>query len=119
MPRRWNAVALLISLSLASACGSSTLDDTPVTSVEVQNNLVPATSVTVYAESSGGSLPMLGTVAASRTQKVSANLTGRYRFVAATAVDPTVRTYSQHVEIDDGGRYRWDVRNNVLTRIGD
>ncbi len=118
MPRPWNAVALL-SLSLAGACGSSTLDDTPVTSVEVQNNLVPATSVTVYAESSGGSLPMLGIVGASRTQKVSANLTGRYRFVAATAVDPTVRTYSQHVEIVDDGRYRWDVRNNVLSRIGD
>ena len=114
---RWTAAALVLSGSLLSACAGITPADAPALRVEVLNNVSPARPLTIYAELSGGSKPLLGEVSPGATRTLDLNLAeGEYRLVAGAA-DGT-RIYSRTLQGSKGTRLRWDVQNNVVTDAG-
>ncbi|MDP9349387.1 MAG: hypothetical protein M3P24_09665 [Gemmatimonadota bacterium] len=119
--RRFAALlALLLSTILSSACapaaqGEASAGDGVL--VRVQNNLIPPTSLTVYAVSETGTRRLLGSVNPNVTEtlRFEAGAGGQYRILARTTAGQEV--LSNPVSVRSGEGIRWDVQANIATAL--
>jgi hypothetical protein len=120
MSRIRHALVLLVALPLlaggcsvfkASSRGESVL-------VQVENNLVVPTPISVYVLSAAGDRRLLGTVNAGAHTTLrfrSPVITGNYRFEARVASQRLGDTLqSPLVALSGGETVTWDVRSNVV-----
>lgn len=117
--KRGMLLLLLVGVVGCAAAGRGGAGGTQqgAVAVEVRNNIIPGTSVTVWAAPEVGVRSLVGTVSPSQTRVLRFSPTGAartYRLVAeTTGGDPVV---SNPVVIDGAGtRVVWDLRANIAT----
>jgi hypothetical protein len=86
--------------------------------VEIDNNLLVPTPLTIYVYSSAGARQLLGSVNANRQTTLrfrNGAITGSYRFVAREATQ-TRGDYltSPSIELRGGELVTWNLRSNVV-----
>lgn len=84
------------------------------TTVRVENNLIPPTSLTVSAVPSGGTRRVLGSVSPNATATLRFNAVraaDQYRLVAQAASGAEI--VSNPVTFSPGATVQWDLRSNV------
>jgi hypothetical protein len=114
------ALALLLSTALAGACATFGQGGAPTESqvtVRVENNLIPPTSLTIYAITDRGTRRLLGSVNPSDTQTLhfEAGPGGQYRILARTTGGREI--LSNPVNVSGGEGIRWDVQANIATAM--
>jgi hypothetical protein len=119
--RRFAALlALLLSTALASACATATQGEASAeggAQIRVQNNLIPPTSLTVYAVGETGTRRLLGSVNPNSTQtlRFETSAGGQYRILARTTAGREI--LSNPVTVRSGEGIRWDVQANIATGL--
>ena len=86
--------------------------------LRVENNLIPPTSLSVYAVPEVGSRSLVGAVEPGATATLRFNPmagTGQFRFVAETTAGNEIA--SNPVTISPGATVRWDVSANIATVV--
>lgn len=112
------AVALLLATTgaaCASAGGGQVVEDPDVT-IEVENNLVPPTAVTILVSAATRPEQVLGPVNSQETERFqlrTAVIPGRYRLVAERA--DGARIFSRVIQVvSDGTTVEWDLELNLI-----
>ena len=115
------ALALALPLALLAGCGGAGAEPGEAApgdriAVEVQNNLVPPTSLTVWSVSDTGTRQMLGTVSPSETRTLRMSvprLGSEYQLIAETTSGEEIvsRTF---VMTGDVGAVGWDLTTNAV-----
>lgn len=119
--RRFAALlALLLSTALASACATAGQGEASAEGgamIRVQNNLIPPTSLTVYAVGETGTRRLLGSVSPNSTQtlRFEPGAGGQYRILARTTSGQEI--LSNPVSVRSGEGIRWDVQANIATGL--
>lgn len=115
------AVLPLLAACAAGGTRSGGAPSEPEAVVEVHNNLLPRSSVTVRAISAAGTRTLLGSVSPGQTAVLRYEqpaFQGRYQFVAeADGGGPTVR--SPGMVLRDGVRLVWTLQTNTLLEARD
>src|SRR5688572_12471973 len=109
-------IAAAFALVLGACGGMGQRSQAPATYIIVQNNLVPSTTVAIYASPSGGVQREVGTVPPSTTDTLRFNPlggSGPYQFVAQV-VGGQAFVRNQSV-VTPGSRLEWNLSANVLT----
>jgi outer membrane biogenesis lipoprotein LolB len=107
-------VALLLLTACASGTRSRRVTGDEV-SVEVQNDLLPRTAVTVRVISSSGARRLIGAVSPGQTRMFRFEqqvFLGSYRLVAES--NEGVQVVSIPMVLSSGLRVIWVLRNNIL-----
>ncbi len=106
------AAALLLAACAAAVPGAADAE----LLIRVQNNLVPPTSLTVWAVPATGTRQMLGTVDPSTTATLRfdpAPAAGQYRLMAETTAGTEI--VSNPVVLSDAAVVQWDLSSNIAT----
>lgn len=109
-------VALFAALSGGCAAAGTGAAGGEV-AVRVQNNLIPPTTLTIYAVPETGARRLLGSVTPNSTQTFTF-LPGagvQHRFMARTTAGAEV--VSNPVPVSPGATVRWDVQSNVAAVV--
>ena len=87
--------------------------------VEVENNLIPSTSLTVWMVSRTGTRNMLGTVSPGETDVLTTTglFDGDYRLMAETTAGEELWSNSFYVG-DTSDTVTWDMNANIVTMGG-
>ena len=118
---RGPAAAALVLLLLAPiggcATGSSAGDGSTSAAVEVQNDLIPPASLTIYLVPESGVRHILGDVGPSQTRVLNIRdpLPGQHRFMARTTSGSEIVSNPFAVSASD--TLRWDLSSNIVTTI--
>ena len=114
-------IPLLFGLAVLSGCASSPEEGAAAGTtiqVRVHNDLVPSTSVTVYAVQEGGQRTMLGTVMTGTTDtfRFRPMIASGTHYLVADPPGPGDELRSRPVvfPIDGGARVEWNLMNNCL-----
>lgn len=86
--------------------------------VEVQNNLIPPTSLSVYAVSDTGTRRLVGVVQPSATRTLTFDpvaVSGQYYFVAEGTSGDEIR--SNPITLGRGDTVRWNLSANLVTTV--
>ena len=109
----WGAALLLAVGGCASTGGPAVGGGT---FVEVENNLLPPTAVSVSAVPEMGTPRVIGSVSPSQTEALSFNApaaTAQYQFVAETTSGREI--VSNPLTVPQGSTVVWDLSSNVAT----
>ena len=115
------AIGLGLSLTAcasATAGGAAGVEGEGEVAVLVENNLIPPTSLTVYAVEENGGRRLIGTVDPSETATLSFDPTavaGRYYFAAETTEGTDIA--SNPLTLANVQRVRWDLQSNIATVV--
>lgn len=118
-----NATLLALSVSALTACasggGAATDEALPGegVAVQVENNLIPPTSLTIWLVSTTGARELLGTVSPSETKTLAATearFGGDYRLVAETTAGRELASREFFVGDDTTG-VEWDLNANMIS----
>jgi hypothetical protein len=121
MPRVRHTLALLLALLPLLSGGCSLFKAQSrgeMVRVQVENNLVVPTPITVYVVSAAGDRTLLGTVTAGSHSTLtfrSPVITGNYRFEVRVASQTRGDfLFSPYIALSGGEVVTWDVRANVV-----
>lgn len=112
---RW-ILALFAVVLLAGCASTSESDGAADVAVEVQNDLVPPTSLTVWMVPTVGGRDMLGVVPPGATQTLEFNMTsasGEYRLQAETTAGEEIWSYPFILSESDAAVV-WDLSANSI-----
>lgn len=108
-------LAICIGLVLgACATGGAGTGEEGSTAVQVQNNLIPPTSLTIYVVPDIGSRRLIGTVQPGATRVLRWDPTtasGQFQFAAQTTAGREI--VSNPVSLSRGATVRWDLTANL------
>lgn len=114
--RSFAALFVIAGVLGASACASAGTRPAGAgnTTLRVQNNLVPATPLNVYAVTDAGERTHLGLVSpgATASLRFDTQVGDRLRFVAEPATGAPIMTTP--LGVSPGRTLRWDVNANVV-----
>lgn len=115
MFRRFRLLMLLVLPLLIAAC-ASTRENAPGSevSVRVENNLIPPTTLSVYAVAESGSRQLLGVVRPSQNSTLTFNPSfgGQFRFVAETTGGREI--VSNTITLGEGDGAVWNINSNII-----
>lgn len=115
MLRRFRLVILLVLPLLVAAC-ASTRENAPGSevSVRVENDLIPPTTLSVYAIPESGSRQLLGVVRPSQTQTLTfrPSFPGQFQFVAETTGGQEI--VSNTISLGQGDGAVWSINSNII-----
>jgi hypothetical protein len=120
--RRAGACLVLSFAVLLGACasgGGMSGGGQGSVALEVENNLIPPTSLSVYALPEIGSRQLVGIVQPGRTRVLRfdpVGASGQYRFMAETTEGREI--VSNPLTISSGATVSWDVNSNLATASG-
>jgi heme/copper-type cytochrome/quinol oxidase subunit 2 len=108
---RWLAMILV---AFVAACASRGGTGEGSTTVQVENNVIPSTLVTVWAVPEIGTRVRLGDVLPGQTKALSFNATvaGQYRLLARTTSGAEL--VSNPIFIGSGDTLVWDMSANIV-----
>jgi hypothetical protein len=111
------ALALLLLVGV-SACGmGSSRSEGPTTTLRVENELIPSTSLRIYAVSANGGRTLVGSVSPGASTSLRFNTInragGEYQFVAEIPLGNPI--ISNPVSMGPGDTVLWNVRSNLAT----
>lgn len=114
--RRLGGGALLSGALLLAGCAAGAMGTGAQgsTALEVQNNLIPPTSLTIHIVPDIGSRRLVGTVQPGATRVVRfdpPSASGQYQFVAETTFGREI--VSNPVSFRSGATVRWDLSANL------
>lgn len=115
------AVLMLTFGVLIAACatGGSAAGTEGGTALEVQNNLIPPTALSVYLVPEFGSRRLIGQVQPGRSRVIRFNPLGsggQFRFAAETTFGREI--VSNPVSVELGDSIRWDLSANIAVAAG-
>lgn len=111
------ALPLLVLGACASGGGMDAGGDENEATLQVENNLLPPTSLSVYLVSDVGTRRMIGSVSPSQTRNLSINLVqyeGEYRLVAETTSGNDIASRTFYIG-GNIGTISWDLNSNLVT----
>jgi heme/copper-type cytochrome/quinol oxidase subunit 2 len=111
---------LLLAVTGLGACASGGMGAGGAgnTVLRVENNLIPATSLSIYAVPEVGTRTLVGVVDPSSTATLRFNASaagGQYRFVAETTAGNEIA--SNPITVSSGATIRWDLTANIATVV--
>jgi hypothetical protein len=112
----WLAAALL-SVTAAACASTSEGSAQNQIGVEVRNDLIPASALTVYLVPETGSRRLLGNVSPAETKTLSFQelSVGQYRLMARTTGGQEI--VSNPIVLADAKTLRWTLTSNILTVV--
>ena len=119
-PRRLRLFVFGLALSLTGCATAAAGGEggAEAVTVVVENNLIPPTSLTVYAVEENGGRRLIGTVNPSGTATLSFEPTfaaARYYFAAETTSGADI--VSNPLTLANVERVQWDVQANIATVV--
>lgn len=98
----------------AAGCATGSGSGLPNIGVEVQNDLVPSSALTIYVVPETGSRRLLGSVSPSETKTLSFQelSVGQYRLMARTTGGREI--VSNPIVLADARTIRWSLSSNIL-----
>lgn len=115
MLRRLRLPMLLVLPLLIAAC-ASTRENAPGSevSVQVENDLIPPTTLTIYAIPESGARQSLGVVRPSQSQTLTfrPSFEGQYQFVAETTGGRQI--VSNTISLGQGDAAVWNINSNII-----
>lgn len=118
---RLSGCILLVGIVALGACATGGMGGAAEgsTGLEVQNNLIPPTALTIYLVPEIGTRRMIGSVQPGATRVVRfdpISASGQYQFVAETTFGRDI--VSNPVTFRSGDSIRWDVSANLAVVTG-
>jgi hypothetical protein len=111
------AAALVLALPLLGGCatGGSGAADGTAAAVEVRNDLIPPTALTIYLVPESGARRLLGNVGPSQTRVLPVRdpLPGQHRLMGRTTGGQEI--YSNRIAIGIADTLHWDLSSNIVT----
>lgn len=119
MLRRAVGGLMLAAVTLGAGCSTNQAEDGPAPQplrIIVENDLIPPTTLSIYAESLTGGSTLMGIARPSVTTTLSVDRfnIADYRFVATTTAGNDI--ISDVITVGGGDTLIWNVRNNVVIR---
>jgi hypothetical protein len=113
--RRAASALALIALTVMGGCASGGEGGGEPVLVEVQNDLVPPSALTIYLLPEVGARRLLGNVSPSETATLqfSESTVGQVRLVARTTAGTEI--VSNPVTFGSASTLEWDLSSNILT----
>jgi hypothetical protein len=111
-------LGMVVALGACASGGATSGGGQGGTALEVRNNLIPPTSVSVYADPEIGSRRLVGVVQPGATRVLRFDPTaasGQYNFVAETTSGQEL--VSNPITFSSGASLRWDLSSNLVTVI--
>lgn len=120
--RRWGGVVGVVLLIAATGCASAGMGagGERTVAVEVENNLIPPTSLSVFAVPETGTRRLIGVVEPSTTETLRFDPVaagGQYVFVAESTAGAEI--VSDPVTITEPMVMNWDLAANIITVTGE
>jgi predicted small secreted protein len=111
------AAAVLLSTTIAACASTSAGTGSNQIGVEVRNDLVPSSALTIYVVPETGARRLLGSVSPSETKMLSFQevSVGQYRLMARTTGGQEI--VSNPIILADARTLRWNLSSNILTVI--
>lgn len=111
------AIASLALLPLLGGCatGSNAAAGEATAAVEVRNDLIPPTPLTIYLVPESGVRRLLGNVGPSQTRilPIRDPLPGQHRLMGRTTGGNEI--YSNRITVGGADTLRWDLSSNIVT----
>jgi hypothetical protein len=111
------AVASLALAPLLGGCatGSNATEGAATAAVEVRNDLIPPTSLTIYLVPESGVRRLLGNVGPSQTRVLAIRdpMPGQHRLMGRTTGGNEI--YSNRINVGVSDTLRWDLSSNIVT----
>lgn len=112
------AAAACLTIPLLAGCASAGNGEGggATAAVEVRNDLIPPTALTIYVvPETGGVRRLLGNVGPSQTRVLTINdpVPGQHRLMARTTLGQEI--FSNRINIDIADTLRWDLSSNIVT----
>jgi predicted small secreted protein len=109
------AAAVLLSTTVAACASTSEGAGLNQIGVEVRNDLVPSSALTIYVVPETGARRLLGSVSPSQTKMLSFQevSVGQYRLMARTTDGQEI--VSNPIVLADASTLRWNLSSNILT----
>ena len=114
IPRAVTALAAAAMLAGCASAGENGAPD-PAVTVQIENNLLPPTTLTVYAVPEAGVRQLIGTVRPNQTATLTVEgiVFGQYRFVGRTTEGREVS--SNPIALGLNEAVHWNVDANLVT----
>jgi predicted small secreted protein len=111
------AAAVLLSTTVAACASTSEGSGLNEIGVEVRNDLVPSSALTIYVVPEMGGRRLLGNVSPSQTKTLSFRevSVGQYRLMARTTGGREI--VSNPIVLGGARTLRWNLSSNILTIV--